>query len=56
VAIKKVVYMLITEDYELTKQIKQLLENSKGQWKFLTKYYDEKNLKEPVKTTTEQSY
>lgn len=55
-AIKKVVYMLITEDYAVPQQIKQLLENAKGPWKLLTKYYDEKNFKEPVKTTTEQSY
>jgi hypothetical protein len=53
-AIKKVVYMLITEDYDLAQKIKEFLENTGGAWKLITKYYDE-NSKEPIKSTTETS-
>lgn len=53
-AIKKVVYMIITEDYDVARKIKELLENVSGPWKIITKYYDE-NSKEPVKSTTETS-
>jgi hypothetical protein len=53
-AIKRVVYMLITEDYELAKKLKEVLDGNSGAWKMITKYYDGDS-KEPVRTTSEES-
>ena len=53
-SIKRAVYLLITEDYELAKKLKEVVEGASGAWKMITKYYDGDS-KEPVRTTSEES-
>jgi hypothetical protein len=52
-AIKRVSYMIITEDYELAKKLKEVLDGSRS-WKLITKFY-EGDSKEPVRTTSEEA-
>ena len=51
-AIKRVVYMVVTDDYDLAAKMKQFVESLDRAWTFITKYYDESS-KGPVKTTSE---
>jgi hypothetical protein len=51
--VKRVVYLFITEDYEVAKHTKEALERKKG-WKLITKYYKETADKEPSHVTSEE--
>lgn len=53
---KKVSYVLITNNEDIARAVKELVDNRKYVWwKFITKYYEEQDSREPYYTTTEES-
>ena len=51
---KRAVYLIITEDYELARTLKEILD-AKKHWTFITKYFKNLEDKEPSYVTTERS-
>jgi hypothetical protein len=54
-AIKSVVYTLTTEDYELAKKVKEVLDGGGKSWKLITEFRYDGESKKPVRTTSEES-